>query len=467
MSVQHEGRPALAATTVDLDAAIAVTRFGLGARAGEMARAAADPKGYLKAQIRRSGADQPQGELASSQALLQRLGEVKVANRQAGASQPPEQAKAMKKAAFHGLREDSEVAEVLARARLHATTAAGFRERWTLFWANHFTASAANNVVAILAGAFEREAIRPNVFGRFEDLLLASTRHPAMLFYLDQDASVGPNSQAAGRGRKGLNENLAREVMELHTVGVQAGYSQADVTEFARALTGWTSSYRPGRVSAFAFRAEAHEPGARTIMGRTYPAGGEEQGRAVLHDLAAHPATARHLASQIAGHFVADAPPQSLVDRLERAWRSSDGRLDVVAAALIDAPEAWAPRPAKFKTPYDFMVSSWRALGVMPSDGRMVEKQARGLGQRPMAPPSPKGWPDTATDWASPDQIMRRMDWAEDFAAAAPSQASPQEIAAHAMGPLLGSRSGQAIARAESRPQAIAVLLMSPEFQRR
>jgi uncharacterized protein (DUF1800 family) len=187
----------------------------------------------------------------------------------------------------------------------------------------------------------------------------------------------------------------------------------------------------------------------------------------VLHDLAAHPSTARRLAHKIAAHFVADEPPQPLVDRLEQAWRRSDGRLDVVASALIDAPEAWVPQPAKFKTPYDFMVSSWRALGVMPSDAHMVERAGRSLGQRPMAAPSPKGWPDTAIDWASPDQIMRRMDWSEDFAAAAPSQASPQEIAAQAMGPLLGAKSSQAIARAESRPQAIAVLLMSPEFQRR
>jgi uncharacterized protein (DUF1800 family) len=321
--------------------------------------------------------------------------------------------------------------------------------------------------VAPLAGAFEREAIRPNVFGRFEDLLMASTRHPAMLIYLDQDASVGPNSEVAGRGKKGLNENLAREVMELHTVGVGAGYTQADVTEFARALTGWTASYKPGKATTFAFRAEAHEPGARTIMGRSYASGGEEQARAVLHDLASHPATAKHMARQLAAHFVADDPSPALVDRLEQAWRRSDGRLDVVAAALIDAPEAWAPRPAKFKSPYDFMVSSWRALAVQPADGQTVERQARSLGQRPMSPPSPKGWPDTATDWASPDQIMRRMDWAEDFAAAAPSQASPQEIAGHAMGPLLGAKSSQAIARAESRPQAIAVLLMSPEFQRR
>jgi uncharacterized protein (DUF1800 family) len=255
--------------TTNLDAAIAVTRFGLGARAGEMARAAPDPRAYLKAQIRASGADLPQGPLPSSLQVLQRLSRVKMGKNRAPAGQSPEQAKAMKKAAFHDLREDSEIAEVLARARLHAVTEAGFRERWTLFWANHFTASASKNTVALLAGPFEREAIRPHVFGRFEDLLLASSRHPAMLIYLDQDASVGPGSQFGGRGRRGLNENLAREIMELHTVGVQAGYTQADVTEFARALTGWTTSYKPDRVEVFAFRDQAHEPGARTIMGRT------------------------------------------------------------------------------------------------------------------------------------------------------------------------------------------------------
>jgi len=453
--------------TPSLDAALAVTRFGLGGREGEMARAQADPKGFLKAQIRKSGAEQPDGPLKSSADMMRGLSEVRGMKANAPAGQTPEAKKALKKEAFHDLREEGELPEILARARLQATTDAGFRERWAMFWSNHFTASAAKNVVAVLSGPFEREAIRPNVFGRFEDLLVASSRHPAMLIYLDQDASVGPNSQVGGRGKKGLNENLAREIMELHTVGVQAGYTQADVTEFARTLTGWSSSYKGDRVEPFVYRPQAHEPGARTIMGKTYADNGEAQARAVLRDLAAHPATARHVCRKLAAHFVADDPPPALTARLEKAWTSSGGRLDLVAAALIDAPEAWAPQPAKFKSPYEFMVSSWRALGVMPADGQTVSKEARSLGQRPMAPPSPKGWPDTAVDWASPDQIMRRMDWAEDFAAKVPNQASPQAIAAMSLGPLLSQKSSQAVARAESRPQAVAVLLMSPEFQRR
>jgi uncharacterized protein (DUF1800 family) len=453
--------------TPSLNAALAVTRFGLGGREGEMALAAADPGAFLKSQIRREGADQPQGPLKSSREMLQGVSEVRSVKSQAAPGQTPQALKAMKKSAFHELREAGEMEEILARARLQSTTDAGFRERWTMFWSNHFTASASKNYVALLAGPFEREAIRPNVFGRFEDMLMASSRHPAMLIYLDQDASVGPGSQMSGRGKKGLNENFAREVMELHTVGVDAGYTQADVTELARALTGWSSDYKAGHVTPFVYRPQAHEPGARTVMGKTYADNGEGQGRAILHDLAAHPATARHISLKLAQHFVADDPPKALTARLESAWTGSGGRLDVVAAALIDSPEAWSPQPMKFKTPYDFMVSSWRALGVMPADGLTVSRQALKLGQRPLAPPSPKGWSDAATDWASADQVMRRMEWSEDFAAKAPSQAAPQLIAANALGPLLGAKSSRAVAQAESRPQAIAVLLMSPEFQRR
>jgi uncharacterized protein (DUF1800 family) len=463
----------------DLDAAIAVTRFGLGARPGEIEAARADPRAFLKAQIRPEGADQPEGRLAPSseniavfQGLRRERRELK------GDTDAADQLKQLQ-----AQIRDIAIQEMAARGRLAAATPASFRERWTLFWANHFTVSATKGQVAPIAGSFEREAIRPNVFGRFEDMLTASSRHPAMLLYLDQAASIGPNSPAGQRRKVGLNENLAREIMELHTVGVDGGYTQADVTEFARALTGWSVSRGregaaagqagasdPGEPGSFMFRPFTHEPGVRKVLGRTYANDGEGQGRAILHDLAAHPATARHVARKLAAHFVSDDPPPALVARLEGSFRSSGGRLDKVAATLVDSPEAWRPEAAKLKSPYEFIVSTWRAAGAAPDldqPQRFVGSMGA-LDQRPFSPPSPKGWPDSAAEWAAPDQIVKRMAWAEQAAnTMASGMTDPNETARQALGARLGSDAATAIARAETRREAFAVLLMSPEFQRR
>jgi uncharacterized protein (DUF1800 family) len=463
----------------DLEAAIAVTRFGLGARPGEIEAARADPKAFLKAQIRPEGADQPAGRLAPTSeniAVFQGLRrERRELKSEADAADELKQLQAQIRSIA--------IDEMAARGRLAAATPASFRERWTLFWANHFTVSATKGQVAPIAGAFEREAIRPHVFGRFEDMLTASSRHPAMLLYLDQAASIGPNSPAGQRRKSGLNENLAREIMELHTVGVDGGYTQADVTEFARALTGWSVSRGreaaaagqpgaadPGEPGSFMFRPFTHEPGLRKVLGRTYANDGEGQGRAILHDLAAHPATARHVARKMAVHFVSDAPPSALVSRLEASFRSSGGRLDKVAETLIDSPEAWRPEADKLKSPYEFIISTWRAAGAAPdlSQPQRFVGSMTALDQRPFSPPSPKGWPDSAAEWAAPDQIVKRMAWAEQAAnTMAGDVPDPNEAARQALGVRLGTDSATAIARAETRREAFAVLLMSPEFQRR
>jgi uncharacterized protein (DUF1800 family) len=463
----------------DLEAAIAVTRFGLGARPGEIDAARADPRAFLKAQIRPEGADQPEGRLAPSSeniAVFQGLRrERRELKGDADAADQLKQVQAQIR--------DIAIQEMAARGRLAAATPASFRERWTLFWANHFTVSATKGQVAPIAGSFEREALRPYVFGRFEDMLTASSRHPAMLLYLDQAASIGPNSPAGQRRKVGLNENLAREIMELHTVGVDGGYTQADVTEFARALTGWSvsrgreaaaadqpGSADPGEPGSFMFRPFTHEPGVRKVLGKTYANDGEGQGRAVLNDLAAHPATARHVARKLAIHFVSDDPPPALVARLEGGFRSSGGRLDKVAAILVDSPEAWRPEAAKLKSPYEFIVSTWRAAGAAPDldqPQRFVGSMGA-LDQRPFSPPSPKGWPDSAAEWAAPDQIVKRMAWAEQAAnTMASGVLDPNEAARQALGARLGPDAATAIARAETRREAFAVLLMSPEFQRR
>ena len=471
----------------DIEAAIAVTRFGLGARPGEIAAAAPDPRAYLKAQIRREGADlfTTGGETSS-----QRLAEFRAYRQQrsmAGTEATAEDGERDPvKMARQFIRQNA-AGDVLARLQLAADTDAGFRERWALFWANHFTVSATKAQVAGLVGPYEVEAIRPRVFGRFADLLVAAETHPAMLLYLDQAQSVGPNSRAAsvqrrGGGRRGagqpdgrprrnlgLNENLAREILELHTVGVDGGYAQADVTEFARALTGLSiAGPREPGLEGVVFRPQTHEPGQRTVMGVRYPDDGRAQAVAILGDLATKPQTARFVCAKIARHFVADDPSPALVARLEAVWRATDGDLARVAEALIDAPEAWSPQPAKFKTPYEFVISSYRALGREPRGLGQVNAALVALGQRPFGAPSPKGWPDEAPPWAASDALVKRMQFAQALGAAlGPGVQDPVVLAREALGARLSPASAMAIARAESRPEAVALLLMTPEFQRR
>jgi uncharacterized protein (DUF1800 family) len=467
----------------DLKASIAATRFGLGARPDEIAATRPDPVGYLKAQIRPEGADQPQGQFESSPEALGDLRQLQ-ANRREAKADGDANADPVKQAAK--IIRQGAGQEFIARAALASQTEAAFRERWALFWFNHFTVGQKNLQTVVLVGPFEREAIRPHVFGRFEDLLVASSSHPAMLVYLDQAQSIGPNSQFAGlsrtglipalKGLGGLNENLAREIMELHTLGVGSGYTQADVTEFARALTGWSiegfqerrfgqagMGSEPGQ---FTFRQGAHEPGVRHILGKAYPQDGIDQGHAVLTDLAANPATAHHIATKLARHFVADDPPPALVARLEGSFNTTGGRLDKVAETLIDSPESWAPEQRKFKTPYEFLISSYRAANLTP--GLEIAPVMTGLGQKPFSAPSPKGWAEDAQSWASPDGVVKRMDWAEGFSAkVVAADAQPMQIAENTLGARLTPATATAIGRAESRTEAFSILLMSPEFQRR
>lgn len=484
----------------DLQAAIAVTRFGLGARPGEIAALRSDPRGWLKAQIHKQGAEQPTGpdgpllSMRQSYALVADYQQNQRAIRQARRAAPaepvpvaatredgmatapgpasparPDPAAMARREAVRPIN-TAYSEDILARAALAAATPDGFRERWTLFWSNHFTVSRKSVALTASVGPFEREAVRPHVFGRFGDLAAAVSAHPAMLIYLDQNQSVGPQSVAGRRRKRGLNENLAREILELHTVGVNGGYSQADVTEFARALTGWSMGGAAAGedLGAYLYRANLHEPGERRVMGRTYAAGEREQAAAVIADLAAHPATARHLARKLALHFVSDDPPPALVARLESAWKRTDGDLAAVAVALIEAPDAWSGAPAKLKTPYEFLVSGYRAAGALPTDAaREVANPLGALGQRPLSAPQPDGWSDLASDWAAPDALVKRLQWSRSFASRFTPEGAPVEVARATLGPRLSQRTATAVGRAESRQEAFALLLMSPEFQRR
>ena len=299
-------------------------------------------------------------------------------------------------------------AEAAARLQRACAAEIGFVERWVAFWSNHFCVSVAKSEIGrIAAGAFEREAIRPHILGRFADLLLAVEKHPAMLNFLDNAQSVGPNSIAGHNGGKGLNENLAREILELHTMGVGSGYTQNDVTQFAYILTGWTFAGRDGRLGtpgAFAFNANAHESLAAVVRDRLYMQDGVAQGEAALNDLAREPATARRIAFKLARHFVADNPDPALAAKLERVFVVTDGNLGLLAKSLVEEPLVWSAPRAKLRNPWEMSVAALRAFGRDASDpgpalnalnllgqpfgspgGRMASATSLRLGARPKA----------------------------------------------------------------------------------
>ncbi|MDR5818378.1 DUF1800 domain-containing protein [Caballeronia sp. LZ033] len=466
-------------------AAIALNRFGLGARPGEPLPA--DPHGWLTQQLdpARGGYVPMPAALATqpaSAALAERFAERQRALRDASDADRP-----VLRKQYGDMIRAVYVSAVDARVTSALGTGTPFVERLVHFWANHFAVSIEKPPVALLAGSFENEAIRPHVLGRFEDMLVAVERHPAMQIFLDQPRSIGPDSPAAERAemrdparKRGLNENLAREIMELHTLGARTGYTQGDVTEFARALTGWSLGAMSARAAQaasnpadptppgqYTFRPRLHEPGVRTVMGRQYAQDGEAQPLAVLHDLAASPATARHIADKLARHFVADTPPPALVERLAKVFGDSGGDLPAVYRALVEAPEAWPATPTKFKSPWDWTLSSLRGLGRTGLENMHAAPLLRQLGQPVWRPGSPAGYDDAAASWAAPDALVRRVEIAQRFAAH-----SSATLDARALGPqlLAGSLSeptGSAVARAESAQTALALLLVSPDFLRR
>jgi len=456
-------------TPREMLAAVATTRFGLGARPGEIVRISHDPRGWLEAQLRSDAVPMPVNPVGlpfpDSRSRQLDYAAYKDAEKAAGADEP-------RRRASGEMFRQSIAAEMLGRMTAATATDAPFAERWALFWSNHFTVSTRKSqLLAAVAAGFEREAIRPHVFGRFETLLLAVARHPAMLLYLDQPSSIGPNSRAGQRRTAGLNENLAREILELHTLGVSAGYSQTDVTEFARALTGWSIGRRnqPAEpAGGYVYRPAVHEPGDRTVFGHNYPAGEEDQATRILADLATSDRTALHIARKLAVHFVSETPDPRLVRRLADAWRNSRGDLAVVARTLVNAPEAWDENAAKLKTPYDLLVSAYRAVGQSPRDyAREVNGPLGLLGQQPLSAPQPNGWSERAADWAAPDALVKRLQWAQGFAASYANEVDPEALATAALGARLRPVTLATVQRAESRKEALAVLLMSPEFQRR
>jgi uncharacterized protein (DUF1800 family) len=465
---------------VNREAVIAVNRFGLGAAPGELAAASRDPRGWLAAQASQPAPEYPvlAGLAPSSEALkefprwLMKLRRARADAKAMAANGQPVPRGVEESFRDHFL--PLMLKEVGARLAVGAATPVPFHERLVWFWTNHFTVSAEKPAIFAVVGSFEREAIRPHVGGRFVDMLIASSKHPAMILYLDNNLSVKPGFKPPPIAERlnlpratGLNENLAREILELHTLGVNGGYTQADVTTFARVLTGWTVG-RPLVNPGFTFIAARHDAGPRTLLGKTYPEGGMAQGEAVLRDLAAHPATATHVATKLARHFIADDPPPPAVERIARAFRDSGGSLPTVHAALLECPEAWEAPLAKLKSPIDYVVSCLRALpAARQADSRALFLALHEMGQRPYFAPSPQGWPDTAQAWAGADALWKRIEWSGILAARAGSGLDPVVLARESHGDAVSEPTRLAIERAESRQQGLALWLASPEFQRR
>ena len=499
-------------------AAIATNRFGLGARPGEMRAVAGDPQGWLEAQIA------PERALPAPLAGLPSSADDVVAFRRwtasigvggggratapvyrgvgtarLGGGRPSDPSgDSMSNGGgvggrlAQGMTVEGSFGQVLGARYAHAAgarfktavdTDKSFFERWVRFWSNHFTVSAAKPAAVAMPPAFERDVIRKHAAGTFTEMLVASCRHPGMLVYLDQVFSIGPDSQLAhnpqalppqARERmKGLNENLGREILELHTLGVRSGYTQDDVRALALMLTGWTGGGYGGGGDLFRYLAMAHQPGPQTMLGKTYPDRGEEQALAALVDLSHHPATADHIATKLVRHFIADEPPPAAVARVSAAFRDSRGDLPSVAKALVRSPEAWSPQPRKFKPPEDYLISAQRALNApaqaSPGMGeRAVVALLVKMGQRPSSAPGPDGWADVEGAWVGADPLWKRLEWAtvtsKGFATAG---VDPAAIADAALGPMLTSDTLRMIRAAESPAQGLAIFLVSPEFQRR
>lgn len=468
---------------VDQRAASAANRFGLGARGDEIARIGGDPRGWLLAQVAGKDRSDPFAGLADSGDYLDQyhdylrqrreMRDRKRSGREDDAKQP------------NGRRDfrRAQQREFVSRQRLAATTARPFAERLVRFWSNHFAISVDKFQASLFAAPMEREAIRPHLAGRFADMLLAVERHPGMLVYLDNAQSVGGDSRLAAQSarraqrdpqarKRGLNENLAREILELHTLGVDGGYAQGDVAELARAITGWSVARPADRErrggDAFVFRAAAHEPGARRLLGKAYAEAGEAQGQSILRDLAMHPATARHLSLKLARHFIADQPPPALVERMARAYLASDGELDALYRSMVEDDAAWSANAGKFKSPEDFLVSALRACGLRDDGDLALAVRLQGqLGQPIFQPRSPAGFGDVAADWGGPDALFKRVQAAQALAERLPTSgdATPRAIGEAALGPGLDAETATALRRAESVQQGVALLLASPAFQ--
>jgi uncharacterized protein (DUF1800 family) len=434
--------------------AIAVTRFGLGARVGEIENAARDPIGWAMDQTDPLAAPIWPGALHSAELVRAKRAHNK-------AEPDPEKQRDHRVQVAHD--------EFLRRMKHACSTPATFRERWAMFWQNHFALVQNNLEIEMFGLAYMREVVDPHLFGRFEDMAVAAMQHPAMIQALDQENNIGPNSVFGRAHKLGLNENLAREHLELHTLGVDGGYRQTDVTELARALTGWRIGGEQvplPQQGRFLNDPERREPGPRRLLGRLWPET-DDRAESMVRFLAGQPATARHIGFKLARHFTADDPPASLVRKLSGTFERTGGDLRAMAEALITAPEAWSPEQRKFKTPYEFTVSVHRAVGHEPNDGGHMIHINQGMGHIPFWFRTPEGASDEAVSWATPQGLAARTAFALNAGPDSPARDS-REFTEQILGPLARRATYAAVGNVGlTRPSAFALVLLSPEFQRR
>ncbi len=440
---------------INQNALIAVTRFGLGTSSGELRVASTDSRAWLSNQLHKAYIPKALNiEFSGKDMVPEYLDNVKNA-RAALAANNARQAR------------EIYIQETGQRAVIQIKSTQPLVERLVIFWSNHFTVSAQKNFLTVLVNEYEVQAIRTNLNGTFYDMLLAVCQHPAMLFYLDNVQSFGPNSVAGKRRNKGLNENLAREIMELHTLGVNGGYSQADVIGLAKMITGWSMDRKSEKVLVkYKFQAQMHEPGSKVLLGRTFPEEGEQEGIKALKMLANHPATAKHIATKLARQFIQDDPPESAVQALTKSFLDSGGHLPTVMQTLINLDAAWQLPAMKFKTPYEFAISAFRLTNITPTEQQAMAS-FEALNFRPFFAPSPAGYDDFAMAWMSPDALMKRIEWSKRLAQRVPGGVQPLQLANEALDDLISATTLKAIQRAPSGSEGIALLLASPEFQRR
>ena len=441
-------------------ALIAFQRFGLGAKPGGAAKIGGDAKTAIRAEVQTRGI-----------ALINNPDLPGYARACSDSQKAFEHA--------DGLR----WLELKARFDKHMAPEIGFVERLVIFWANHFAMNINKDfAVRGTIGQWERDVIRAHVLGRFADMLRDTIEHPAMLSYLDNADSIGPNSPRDKQTGLGFNENLAREVLELHTIGSGSGYSEQDVTALAKILTGWSyvrgwevdyavNGGTPQNRGQFIYRDNCHEPGPITLMGKTYPAVGKQQMNLVLNHLAVHPATAEHIAFKLVRHFITDQPTPAMVNPLTRTFLNTEGNLKALALALLDLPEAWSTPLAKFRTPYEQTVAQYRALGVRYPDDKfwVMTEPLRALHQRPWEAPSPEGFSDETTTWLNPDAMRVRLDVAQitSWICIGKYEGNAVQLADRLFDAALSPATRQAVAAMGRNNGALTILLTSPEFQRR
>ena len=463
-------------STLTSRANIAVNRFGYGARGDELAQAEKDPKEWLKANllpIAFTGNSPHSNDILIEHAKYQKEKKRKKKQQSKNSQSGNMQANDMQS----GNMKDKKKTKNFSRLALRNMSADTLKQAiassnsvsWRLldFFSNHFSVTAHGQLMVGLAATLEREAIAPHLLGNFEDMLLAVVQHPGMLIYLNNEKSFGPNSRIAKKHKKGLNENLAREIMELHTLGVDGGYSQKDVIELAKGITGW-SVKRPGkeRGEGFVFRAYGHEPGTRELLGKKYSQQGITQGKKMLGDLAMQPATAKYICYKLAHHFVSPNPPASLLKEMEATWLKTNGNIKAVMHCLFDADEAWLNTAQKYKTPREFVISTLRSLSLKKFKDKALLAALINLGQQPFNAGSPAGYSDDEQDWLGSSALMARIDWSSMISGYS-KRVNAEDVMNRSIGKSISQLTYNSVMRAESRQQALTLLLMSPEFQRR